>query len=381
MLPYCDQDHLTLGARVREWSKEKLPAIRNRNNSLEQSAVELARTLGAEGFLKYAVPAEFGGIRRDVQARDLCVVREELARGDALADTMFAVQALGSYPIALAGNHEQKNLLLPAIAEGNSIAAFAITEAEAGSDVASLQTRAVRRGQEYRLSGTKRFISNAGIADRYVVFASTDPGKKGHGITAFLVDAKVPGLAVKEKTELLSPHPIGVLEFNECRLPTNALLGAEGQGLDIAFATLDLLRCTVGAAAVGFAQRALDEAIRYSKERRQFGRPIAEFQGVEFKLADMATELEASRLLVYQAAWAHDGKQDDAKKKSSMAKLYATEAAQRIVDQALQIHGANGMIAGSVMERLYRDVRALRIYEGTSEIQKIIIARELLKKA
>jgi acyl-CoA dehydrogenase len=380
MQPFCDQDHLNLRVHAREWVDQKLPAIRKRNNALEKSAVDLAKALGAEGFLKYAVPAEFGGVRRDVQARDLCVLREELARGDALADTMFAVQALGSYPIALAGNHEQRNLLLPAIAEGNSIASFAITEAEAGSDVASLQTRTVRRGQEYRLSGTKRFISNAGIADHYVVFASTDPAKKSHGITAFLVDAKLPGLTIKEKIELLSPHPIGVVEFNECRLPTEALLGAEGQGLDIAFATLDLLRCTVGAAAVGFAQRALDEAIRYSKERRQFGRPIAEFQGIEFKLADMATELEASRLLVYQAAWAHDCAQGDAKKKSSMAKLYATEAAQRIVDQALQIHGANGLIAGSVMERLYRDVRALRIYEGTSEIQKVIIARNVLSK-
>src|SRR5262245_13148678 len=284
MLPFCDSDHLTLRARAREWVKEKLPALRKRNHSLEQSAVELVRALGAAGFLKYAVPADFGGVRRDVQARDLCILREELARDDALADNMFAVQALGSYPIALAGNREQKKLLLPAMAEGNFIAAFAITEAEAGSDVASLQAKTVRRGEEYRLSGAKRFISNAGIADRYVVFASTDPSKKSRGISAFLVDAKLTGFSVKEKTELLSPHPIGVLEFNDCLLPLDALLGAEGQGLEIAFATLDLLRCSVGAAAVGLGQRALDEAIRYSQERRQFGRPIAEFQGIEFKI-------------------------------------------------------------------------------------------------
>ncbi|HYJ16584.1 MAG TPA: acyl-CoA dehydrogenase family protein, partial [Candidatus Limnocylindria bacterium] len=225
----------------------------------------------------------------------------------------------------------------------------------------------------------KRFISNAGIADFYVVFASTTPEKKAKGVSAFVIDANTSGLAVTEKTQLLSPHPVGVVDFTDCGVPQTALLGAEGDGLKIALKTLDLLRCSVGAAAVGFAQRALEEAIRYSKTRRQFGRAIAEFQGIEFKLAEMATELEAARLLVYQAAWAHDCDNPDAKQKSSMAKFYATEAAQRIVDQALQIHGGNGLIAGSIMERLYRDVRALRIYEGTSEIQQLVIARGLLK--
>jgi acyl-CoA dehydrogenase len=281
----------------------------------------------------------------------------------------------------LAGNQEQKLRVLPPIARGDCVAAFAITEPDAGSDVASLQTRAVRGGYEYRLSGTKRFISNAGIADNYVVFAATEPEKKAKGISAFLLAADTPGLRIKERTELLSPHPIGVIEFDECVIPQDALLGTEGQGFTIALTTLDLLRCTVGAAAVGFARRALEEAVRYSKSRRQFGRAIAEFQGTEFKLAEMATELEAAKLLVYQAAWAHDCGDAGAKQKSSMAKFYATEAAQRIVDQALQIHGGNGLIAGSVMERLYRDVRALRIYEGTSEVQKVIIARDLLKHA
>lgn len=379
MQPFCDPDQLSLRARARRWVEESLAAVRGREASLEQQAVELTRALGAEGFLQYAAPAEFGGIREKVQARDLCILREELARGDALADTMFAMQALGSLPVALAGSSEQKKHLLPRVARGECIAAFALTEAEAGSDAASLRSTALRREREYCLSGAKRFISNAGIADNYVVFASTDPSQKGRGISAFLLDGKAPGLTV-EKTDLLSPHPIGALEFKECLVPQDALLGVEGQGLEIAFATLDLMRCTVGAAAVGLAQRALEEAVRYGKERRQFGRPITEFQGIEFKLAEMATELEASRLLVYQAAWAHDSAQSDAKVKSSMAKLYATEAAQRIVDQALQIHGGSGLVAGSIMERLYRDVRALRIYEGTSEIQKIIIARDLVKK-
>lgn len=379
LLPFFDQDHAALRERARKWVEEKLFSPPEPESAVDQRAVQIARDLGAAGFLKYAVPQVFGGIRTTVQARDLCILREELARGDALADTMFAVQALGGYPITLAGNEMQRRSYLPKVASGAAIAAFAITEPEAGSDVASMQTRALRQGNNFSITGTKRFISNAGIADFYVVFASTDPEKKGKGVSAFVVDAAAPRMIIKEKTALLSPHPIGVIEFADCVVDESALLGKKGDGLQIAFATLDLLRCTVGAAAVGLAQRALDEGIQYSKSRRQFGRAIAEFQGIEFKLAEMATELEAARLLVYQAAWAHDSADSDSKLKSSMAKYYATEAAQRIVDQALQIHGASGLIAGSVMERLYRDVRALRIYEGTSEIQKVIVARELLK--
>jgi len=380
MLPFFDHDHEDLRARARAWVEENLfPS--NDQGALEQRAVQLAKDLGAAGFLKHTVPLEFGGARTAVQARDLCILREELGRGAALADTMLAVQALGSYPITLAGSESQKRAYLPKVASGAAIAAFAITEPEAGSDVASLQTRALRQGKHLSISGTKRFISNAGIADFYVAFASTEPQKKTKSVSAFVIDASAPGMLIKEKIEMLSPHPIGVIEFQDCVIGKDALLGAEGAGLQIAFRTLDLLRCTVGAAAVGLARRALDEAIQYSKSRRQFGRAIAEFQGITFKLAKMATELEASRLLVYQAAWAHDQSAGDAGIKSSMAKLHATEAAQRIVDQALQIHGGSGLIAGSIMERLYRDVRALRIYEGTSEIQKVIIARELLAKS
>ena len=379
MLPFFDQDHVELRQRVRAWTETNLVSRATGESDLEEAARGLVKQFADAGFLRYAVAQTFGGQREAVQARDLCILREELARGDALADTMFALQALGSYPITLAGSAAQKQNYLPRVASGAAIAAFAITEPEAGSDVASLQTTALRKGEQFILNGTKRFISNAGIADFYVVFASTAPEKKAKGVSAFIIDANTPGLAVKEKTKLLSPHPIGVLEFTDCIVPQAALLGAEGDGLKIALETLDLLRCSVGAAAVGFAQRALEEAIRYSKARRQFGRAIAEFQGIEFKLAEMATELEAARLLVYQAAWAHDCGNADAKQKSSMAKFYATEAAQRVVDQALQIHGGNGLVAGSIMERLYRDVRALRIYEGTSEIQKLVIARGLLK--
>jgi len=381
MLPFFDQDHLALRERVRAWVEAHLIGGSAAEINLEDEARRLVKGLGEAGFNRHAVPNAYGGARASVQARDLCILREELARGSALADTMFAMQALGSYPITLAGSDEQKRRYLPNVASGEAIAAFAITEPDAGSDVASLKTLATRRGKSFCLTGTKRFISNAGIADHYVVFASTEPEKKAKGVTAFIVDANAPGLVVKEKTEVLSPHPIGVLAFENCEIAENALLGKPGEGLNIAFGTLDLLRCTVGAAALGLAQRALEEAVRYAGARQQFGRALARFQGIQFKLADMATELEAARLLVYQAAWAHDCGGEEAKQKASMAKLYATEAAQRIIDQGLQIHGGTGVVVGNIMERLYRDIRALRIYEGTSEIQKLVIARGLLQKS
>jgi acyl-CoA dehydrogenase len=378
ILPFFDDDQVTLRARVCDWAEKYL--FKPTEANLEKRARQIVGQLGSEKFLTHVISKDNGGARDHVSARDLCILREELARGDALADAMLAIQALSSYPITLAGSEEQKRRYLPLIASGHSVGAFALTEPQAGSDISSLATQAVRRGNAFQLTGTKSFISNAGIADNYIVFASTNPELRGKGISAFIIDANAPGLKVEEKTPLLSPHPIGVIGFDHCMVSENSLIGKEGQGLQIALKTLDLLRCTVGAAAVGLAQRALEEAVKYSKQRRQFGRAIADFQATQFKLAEMATSLEAARMLVYQAAWAHDSDADAVKQKSSMAKLHATEAAQQIIDQALQIHGATGLIAGGVMERLYRDVRALRIYEGTSEIQKMIIARELLKE-
>ncbi|MEE9143884.1 MAG: acyl-CoA dehydrogenase family protein [Candidatus Binatia bacterium] len=377
---FLDQEQLSLRSRIRSWVGKNLLEVSEDESDVETQALRLVSQLGQEGFIAHVVPKQFGGVRENVQARDLCLLREELARGSSLADTMFSMQALGSYPITISGNEEQKACYLPAVARGEGIAAFALTEPQAGSDILSMETRAVRHGNEYRLTGVKRFISNAGIAKTYVVFALTDPEKRAKGISAFVVEANTPGFVLKEKTALISPHPIGVIAFEECRVPETQLLGKEGEGLKIALKTLDTLSCTVGAAAVGLAQRALEEAISYSQRRHQFGKELAQFQGTQFKLSEMATELEASRLLVFQAAWLNDHGQMDLKEKSSMAKFYATEAAQRIVDQALQIHGGSGLVAGSIMERLYRDVRALRIYEGTSEIQKLVIARELLKK-
>ncbi|MBI1993841.1 MAG: acyl-CoA dehydrogenase family protein [Deltaproteobacteria bacterium] len=378
---FFDQEHLALRAKVRSWVEKNLISAGEKEADIEEQARQLVHLLGREGFTAYVAAKKYGGVRESVQARDLCIFREELARGSALADTMFAMQALGSYPITLAGSEEQKKRYLPAIAKGEAIAAFALTEPEAGSDISAMQTRAVRDGDGYRLTGVKRFISNAGIARTYTLFASTDPEKKIKGISAFVVEADTPGFFLKEKTSLLSPHPIGVIAFEDCRIPRTRLLGQEGEGVKIALATLDTLRCTVAAAAVGLAQRALEEAIKYSRGRRQFGQALAEFQATQFKIADMATELEAARLLVYQAAWASDHRQKDLKQKASMAKLFATEAAQRIVDQALQIHGGMGVVTGTPVERLYRDVRALRIYEGTSEIQRLVIAKGLLKEA
>jgi acyl-CoA dehydrogenase len=379
MQPFLDDSQLELGRRVRAWVDNNLIANVCEESDIDGAARRLVHDLGREGFVAYVVPKDFGGARGAVQARDLCILREELARGSALADAMLAMQALGSYPIILAGSEEQKARYLPEIASGQTLAAFALTEPQAGSDVAAMETSAVKRGSNYVLNGVKRFISNAGIARTYVVFAVTDSSQKKQ-ISAFIVAADTPGLVLKEKLRLLSPHPIGTIAFEECEIPQANLIGQEGEGLGIALRTLDTLRCSVGAAAVGLAERALEEAIRYSRSRRQFGQELAGFQATQFKLADMATELEASRLLVYRAAWVNDCGAKDLKAKSSMAKLYATEAAQRIVDQALQIHGGIGVVTGTPVERLYRDVRALRIYEGTSEIQKLIIAKDLLSK-
>ena len=374
-----DEQERQLRERLESWKRHN-PSVEQDPDDLERDACGLARRLGTDGFMAYAISHQYGGVRETVQARDLCVIREELASHSALADVMFGVQALGSYPIVIAGTAEQKQRYLPPLATAENIAAFALTEPEAGSDAAAIRTRATKVSGGYRLDGSKCFISNAGIAHTYVVFASTEPNVGAKGISAFIVQADAPGFSVKEKTRLLSPHPIGVLSFDNCFVAQQQMLGTDGEGLSIAFRTLDTLRSTVGAAAVGFARRALSEALAYSQSRRQFGRPIGDFQGIQFKLADMAADLEAARLLVYQAAWAHDMRDPELPLKSSIAKLFATEAAQRIVDQALQIHGGNGVVAGHIMERLYRDVRALRIYEGSSEIQKLVIAKSLMHK-
>ncbi len=381
MDPFFEASHLQLRAEARAWVEENLLSGSPKKLALEDEARALVEQLGHAGLLAYIAPKAYGGVRDTVQARDLCILREELARGSSLADVMFAVQALGSYPIIFSGNKQQKNLYIPPLAQGKSIAAFALTEPEAGSDISSIATRAVRRGKEYILNGVKHLVSNAGLAQTYVIFAVTAPRNRKKQISVFVVEADTPGLVFKERLSLISPHPIGTIALEDCRVSEKQLLAGEGEGFRIALTTLNTLRCTVGAAAVGLAQRAMEEAIRFSLSRRQFGQSLSRFQGIQFKLADMVTELEASRLIVNWAAWSKDQGEGDITQRASMAKLFATEAAQRIVDQALQIHGGRGLVSGTPVEQLYRDVRALRIYEGTSEIQKIIIARTLLGKS
>jgi acyl-CoA dehydrogenase len=308
----------------------------------------------------------------------LCLIREELARTCLPAEELFAIQGLGSYPLLLAGTDAQKARYLPALARGDQVPAFALTEPDAGSDAAALGTRAERDGDGWRLTGVKRFISNAPVADVYVVFAKTAPDRGTKGISAFIVPGSTPGLS-GTPMRTLAPHVIGELAFDGCRLPAESLLGGEGEGWRVAMGTLDVFRASVGAQAVGLARAALDLSLAHAKSRVQFGQPLAQFQLVQAKLADMATELRAARLLVYSAARLKDAGTARVTLESSMAKLYATEMASRVIDQAVQIHGGLGVLRGTPIERLYREARAPRIYEGTSEIQRLIIARQLLK--
>jgi alkylation response protein AidB-like acyl-CoA dehydrogenase len=316
-----------------------------------------------------------------LDVRTLCLLRETFARGSALADFAFAMQGLGSGPLSLFGTEAQRREYLPRVAAGQAIAAFALSEAEAGSDVGAMRATARRDGGDYVLDGRKHWISNAGIADFYVVFCRLPEGGD-RSYAAFVVDADRPGLRVGERFDVTAPHPLGTLELAGCRVPAGALVGEPGRGLRVALATLDVFRPTVGAAALGLARRGLDEALAHVREREVFGQPLARHQLTQAKLADMATAVDASALLVYRAAWARDrGGVPRVTREAAMAKLFATEAAQRVVDDAVQLLGARGVLAGAPVERLYREVRALRIYEGTSEIQRLVIAGQVLAAA
>jgi acyl-CoA dehydrogenase len=376
--PFLEDRHAKLADQLDLFNREQVRDASPSDNE-ERQARGLVRALAREGLLVHTVPVDFTSGSAALDVRSLAVAREHLSYESSVADLMFAMQGLGSFPVTLAGSVALKQRILPRVISGEAIAAFAITEPEAGSDVGAIQTTARRDGHSYVIDGVKTFISNAGLADFYTVFAKTDPGKGSKGISAFLVEKDAPGFRFEEKIELISPHPIGRIGFYGCRVPAANLLGEEGQGFKIAMTTLDTFRPTFGAAACGLAWRALDEAISYARRRVQFGKPIAEYQATQMKVAEMATDLDAARLLVYRAAWKKDGGADRVTLEAAMAKLFATEAAQRIVDAAVQIHGGSGVVRGSVVEHLYRDVRALRIYEGTSEIQKLVIAAQLLK--
>lgn len=340
------------------------------------------RALADAGLTRWCVPEAFGGAavgapdRIDVRACTL--VREALGQADGLLDTAFAMQGLGSYPITLAGSAAQKATYLPGVLDGSRLGAFALTEPEAGSDVASMQCRATRTPAGWRIDGSKTFISNAGVAGQYVLFAVTDPGARRRGISAFIIEPDDPGLHV-EPLEVIAPHPIGTLHFDGCTVPADRLLGEPGGGFKLAMQTLDAFRTTVAGAALGMARRALDEGVDRALSRVQFGKPIFDQQQIAAYLADGATQLDAARLLVFRAAYLRDTQTGRVSSEVAMGKLFATEAAQQIIDRAVQIHGGRGVLRGQVVERLYREIRALRIYEGTSEIQKVIIAAGLRK--
>ena len=362
---------------VRQIAEEKIAPIAEEADESPTVHAGLMAILANEGLLKYCVPEEYGGV--GVRVMDLCIIREELARVSCQADTNFIMQGLGSYPITLGGTDEQKAKYLPPSARGESIAAFALTEPHAGSDVISMKTEAKLDGDDWVLNGQKKFISQAGDASTYTVFAQTEPGQGSRGISVFVVEAGTPGFDDSKRMDLMAAHPIGEPKWVDCHVPQANLLGERGRGLRLAMGTLDTFRTTVAAAAIGMAQAAYEASIEYAKNRQMFGQNLSDFQATQFKLADMAVSLDAARLLAQRAAWLKDSGQESVIKEASFAKLFGTEAATRIIHEAVQIHGGAGLERGNRVERLYREVRALTIYEGTSEIQRQTIARQILK--
>jgi len=390
--PFFAPEHGELERRVDTWATAHLAnrTISADRGGLDDTCRHLVNELGRAGFTRYSVPAlqhpgDDGPARFDV--RSLAVIRETLARHDALADFAFAIQGLGSGAISLAGSAPLKERYLPRVASGEAIAAFALSESQAGSDVAAIRCRARRDGDFYVLDGEKTWISNGGIAEFYCVFARTSDAEvrpdgtvAARGISAFVVDAGAPGFSIARRIDVISPHPLATLAFEGCRIPASQLLGVEGEGFKLALRTLNVFRTSVAAAALGFGQRALDEALKHAINRPMFGKTLADFQLTQAAVADMATELDAARLLTYRAAWLHDTGRPCAKE-VAMAKMLATETAQRVIDRAVQMFGGRGVMHGERVEELYRDIRALRIYEGATEVQKLIIARELLDLA
>lgn len=375
-LPLFDEEHRAFCAGLERWLAPS--PVREDENDPVASCRAWVGALAKGGWLRACVPGAYGGIRAELDVRTLALARERLAYHSALADFSFAMQGLGGGPISLFGSAELKKRYLPAIVAGECVAAFALSEREAGSDVAALATSATRRGGEYVLDGEKTWISNAGIADVYVVFART--GENGpKGLTAFAVDASARGLRADGSIETISPHPLGTLRLDRVVVPESCRIGDEGEGFKVAMSVLDVFRSTVGAAANGFARRALDESVAHVGQRRLFGAAMSALQLTQAALATMATDLDAATLLVYRAAWSKDSGRARVTREAAMAKWFATEAAGRICDRAVQLFGGRGVTRGEVVERLYRDVRALRIYEGASEIQQVVIAKAVLE--
>lgn len=387
--PFLTPAHRDLAERLDAWARSHAAAHSHGDDrdSVDTACRAWVRDLGRAGWTRYSVPFDPEAPVAEFDVRALALIRETLAWHDGLADFAFAMQGLGSGAISLAGSHEIKHRYLPSVASGGAIAAFALSEPDAGSDVAAIKCRARRDGDHYVLDGQKTWISNGGIADFYCVFARTSPPEHrpdgsvtARGISAFVVEANTPGLSISKRIDVIAPHPLATLSFEACRVPEGSRLGTEGEGFKLAMRTLDIFRTSVAGAALGFGQRALDESIRHVTNRPMFGKTLADLQLTQAALADMASELDAARLQTYRAAWLRD-RGETVTKEVAMAKMGATEAAQRAIDRAVQLFGGRGVTHGEIAERLYRNIRALRIYEGATEVQKLIIARELLTAA
>ena len=376
-LPFFNDDHRRFAEALARWADAKLPSLPH--DDVDAACRARVAALGEAGILKAVVPAEFGGLHPQLDVRTLCIARETLAFRDGLADFAFAMQGLGTGSISLYGTNDLKRRYLPPVRDGKAIAAFALSEPEAGSDVAAMVTTAKLDGNQFRIDGEKTWISNGGIADHYVVFARTGEAPGARGLSAFVVDADAPGLTVAERIDVIAPHPLARLTFDGMRVPAANRLGGPGEGFKVAMATLDIFRSTVGAAALGFARRALHETVEHAASRKLFGAPLGDLQMTQAAIADSATEVDAAALLVYRAAWTKDQGAARVTSEAAMAKMFATEAAQRVIDRAVQLHGGLGVTKGVKVEELYREIRALRIYEGATEVQKIVIAREALK--
>lgn len=372
--PFLEPRHREMAGRLEAWAAANLSEIDP--GDIDQACRGLVGSLGRDGWLKFSAPGE--GEAKRIDVRTLALIRETLARHSGLADFAFAMQGLGAGPISLFGSAEQRNAWLPKTRAGKAIAAFALSEPASGSDVANIATAARRDRNDFVLDGEKTWISNGGIADFYIVFARTGEAPGARGLSAFIVEADNPGLSIAERLEVIAPHPLARLRFDRCRVPASALVGVAGDGFKIAMATLDVFRTSVGAAALGFARRALDETLRRAANRHLFGAPLADLQMVQGHIADMALEVDAAALLIYRAAWTKDMGAARVTREAAMAKLFATEAAQRVIDAAVQIHGGDGVRSGHPVEKLYREIRALRIYEGASDVQKVVIARSVL---
>ena len=380
--PFFDESHRNFATDLKTWAEQEIAPLENGDHhtieTLDRSFKNIINKLGDAGWLKYTIPKAFGGALDDFDVRHMALARSILGYHTGLADFAFAMQGLGSGPITLFGSEELKKKYLPDIGLGNRTAAFAISEPAGGSDVASMSTSAILDGNHYVINGVKTWISNAGIADQYVVFARTGDAPGAKGLSAFVIDADNPGLEITDRINVIAPHPLGTLTLTDCRVPTSNMLGQSGEGFKVAMTTLDIFRTTVGGAALGFARRAMDEAIHRSKTREAFGKKIGDFQIIQAKIGDMAVKIDASALLVFRSAWVKDVQRIRVTRESSMAKLYATESAQEVIDEAVQIFGGMGVVSGVIVERLYREIRALRIYEGTSEIQKLVVAGQAM---